>query len=455
MSQAITRFQLLAVVLAPVLVSVLGFVILFRKFEELRGAVPEQAPARVPKDVALFAKTALAVALVAAVVVYMPQDLSPRDVAVRLGFLVPHEDRPLTVWQPSPGDSDLGRFQWHAFDVDNKTRYPVIECAAYSNAPDLQELLLGSLPEPLPGDAIDPVIAHDRQERRRDETRLRDRAAHRCVLNPVEELVHLDANNMQYLTSEKAPSLVDLVRASHKDLEHVAFQPVDDVLLARDGTRFYRVNVVVHNKTTRIERRVVSETQLLKAPRDWYRNFCANKAFAVEPCLCPAHLGYVNSGFYFEYPPAYKVGMNPDECDRPWRLWAKARVIRALQGAKGVRSDMIYLEYPTVFPLRVNEKFNMTGVDHAEMTQVEYLDVTAVFDSARGLSLLGIHEPEWITDATPVPNTTRSPLLAVVSFQALIGSEGLTPLTLTGETNACFNYCLHMDEVILKQAGVY
>jgi hypothetical protein len=453
MSQSITSFQLLAVVLAPILVSALSFVLLFRKFEELlthvRGAPPGQAPARVPKDVALFAKTALAVALVAAAVVYMPQDLSPRDIAVHLGFLALREDRPLASWQPSPGESGLGRFQWHAFDVDNQTRYPVIECAAYGNAPDLQVLLLGSLPESLPGDAIDPVIARDRQERRRDEERLRDRAAHRCVLNPTEELVQLDATRMQHLTSEKAPSLIDLVRASHEGLEHVAFHPVDDVLLARDGTRFYRVNVVVHNRTTTIERRVVSEEQLLKAPRDWYRNFCANKALSVEPCLCPAHLGYVNSGFYFDYPPAYKVGMDPDECDRPWRLWAKARVIRALQGAKGVRSDMIYLEYPTVFPLRVNEKFNMTGVDHAEMTQVEYLDVTQVFDSARGLGLLSVHEPEWITDVT-----TLSPLLAVISFQTLIGSEGLPSVTLTGDVNACFNYCLHMDEVILKQAGV-
>jgi hypothetical protein len=453
MSQAITQFQLLAVVLAPILVSALAFVLLFRKLEEALATV-RPAPPRTHSDVALFVKTALVVALVAGVVVYMPQDLSPRDLVVRLGFLTPYEDRPLASWQPSPGESGLGRFQWHAFDVDNQTRYPVIECAAYSNAQELQVLLLGGLTESLPGDAIDPVIARDREDRRRGEERLRDRAAHRCVLNPAEELVRLDANRMQHLTSEKAPSLVDLVRARHKSLDHVSFHPVDDVLLARDGTRFYRVNVIVHNKTTTIERRVVSEEQLLKAPRDWYRNFCENKALAVIPCLCPAHLGYVNSGFYFDYPPAYKVGMEPDECDRPWRLWAKARVIRALQGSNGIRSNMIYLEYPTVFPLRVNEKFNMTGVDHAEMTQVEYMDVTQVFDSARGLGLLSVQEPEWITGAAPVLNATLSPLLAVVSFQTLIGSEGLAAQTITGDTNACFNYCLHIDEVILKQAGV-
>lgn len=448
----ITRFQLLVIVLVPTFVTVVAFLLLFRKLEAEKAARASNS------DAVLLIKTACALALVAVAVVYMPQDVSLRDLAVHVGFLTPREDRPLAVWQPSPGESGLGRFQWHAFDVDNETRYPVIECAAYSNAGDLQSYLLGGLPEPLPGDAIDPVIARERQERRRDEERLRDRAAHRCVLNPSDELVRLDANRMQYLTSPSAPSLVELVRASHAALDHVGFHPVDDVLIARDGSRFYRVNVVVHsNKSTgaRVERRVVSEEELLRAPRDWYRNFCVNKAFSVLPCLCPAHLGYVNSGFYFEYPPAYKVRTAPEQCDRPWRLWAKARIVRALQGSTPVWSDMIYQEYPTVFPLHVVQKLNITGVDHTDLTQVEYMDVDSVFDSARGLALLSVHEPEWIADVGPVlANATTPTLLAVLPLQALIGSEGMVEQTLKGDENACFNYCLRMDEIILKRAGV-
>lgn len=443
MSLGITQFQLLAVVVGPSLVTLLTYYYLVRKIESFRsGSAPLEF-----SDTASFVKSALLVVVLAVCLVYMPQDVSPRDLIVRMGFLSTVEERPLAVWQRSAGGT--GRFQWRAFDMDNETRYPVIECAAFENASALQDELLGKLADAHPGDALDPIIQRERLDRQREEARLRDHARHRCVLNPPSELVALDLRflpaRMEHLVADNAPSLVDVVRASKA---HLPFLPVEDILLARDGTRYYRVNVAEKNGTvTRVQSRVVSEEQLLEGPREWYRYFCANPAFSVFPCLCPAHLGYVKSNFYFHYPPDYETSAG--ECDRPWRLWTKARLIRPLQGANFVYSHMVYQPFPDAFPLRVNQKLNITGLEHADMTQVEYMDVARVFSSARGLGLLSLHEPEWVADVTINPSEV-SPLLAVLPFGALIGSEGLEARVLEGDTNACFNYCLYLDEVLLR-----
>jgi hypothetical protein len=458
----------LALVLAPVFATGLAFVLLYRKLDEIRrrlDVVPTQAkdaaddaaPAPVPlpaaryDDVALFVKVTVVVALIAMAVVYMPTPEAAWETALSVGLVAaPAEERPLDTWMASI--DGLGRFQWHAFDLDNLTRYPVIECAAYENAHDLQVRLLGDLPEARPSDAHDPTLQQKRQEQRRAEERLRARARKRCVLNPPGELVTLDGNQMAHLTAPSAPSLSAVVRVSYEGLDNFPLNPVADVLLARDGARLYRVNVVVPNRTgsgVRLAQRIVTEEELLRAPRAWYRNFCENKAFKVYPCLCPAHLGYVNSGFYFHYPPAAD-----DTCDRPGRLWAKARVVRALQGARVLWWDMVYQPYPTDFPLRVNEKLNVTGFEQAEITQIEYIDMAQLFDSARGHSLLDIHEPDWLAGAAPLVNISMSPLLAVLPLDSMTGREGPTIQSMSGEANACFAYCSHLDQVVLAQAGV-
>jgi hypothetical protein len=446
--------QLLLLVLTPVFVVGFAFVLLYRKLDDVLHAISPAgtAPTRTrPDDVSVFVKWTAIVALITIFVVYTPSLETVRDMGIRAGFVLPPTDEvSLATWVNSA--NDLGRYQWHAFDLENNTRYPVIECALYENTYDLQIRLLGTLPEAQPGDAMDPMLQSKRQESRRVEERLRLRARKRCVLNAPDEHVILDGSRMTHLTAPSAPSISEVVRAKQARLDNFPINPVDDVLLARDGSRFYRVNIVVANRTRglQFERRVVSEQELLRAPQDWYRNYCGIKAFKVFPCLCPAHLGYVNSGFYFRY-----AGKWPeDECDQPWQLWARARVVRSIQGASRLMSDMTYEPYPTDFPLRVNEKLNVTGYEHASMTQVEFIDMKELFDSAKGQALLEIHEPDWLAGSAPLINVSASPLLSVLPLDAMVGPQGPTIIPLNGEENACFGYCLHLDQVILEQAGL-
>ncbi len=446
-------------VVAPIAVVVVAFLFLNRKLDLLlQRSSSSSSAAAVPadkRDFVLLLQFAAAVAVLALALIYAPSASDVRALAEAWGFVDSEaSQQPLGVWVTN--GTGL-RYQLQPFDLANKTRYPVIECAAYPHAEDLHQRVLGDLPDVKYDSNLDPSLQKEKAENRRREERLRSKARQRCVLNPEEELVSLHPDRMTYLTLPNQPSLIEVVRENALLPDALSLHsPVDHVLVARDGSRFYRVAIVIKNTTAKkgvsLAHRLVEERDLLAAPRAWYRKFCDIKGFDVYPCICPAHYGILNSGFYFHYDDTASPTEDHD-CNRPWRLWTNARIVRPVAGTTLRNITMTYHPYPTDFPLRVMEKLNFSTFDNPDMSTVEYVDMARLFESATIVGLLDILDPDWITHGASV-NRSLAPLLSVMPIDRLVGRDGVTGAVFGGNKNACFGYCLNLDQTILQDAGV-
>lgn len=458
----ITEASVLVIALLVFAAVVLGFLLLNRKIDTLLRRSSSSSSSTASEgtgkdDFVIFLKFTSAVIILAVAVIFAPSMADVYAAGEAWGlFADSTPQQPLGVWVSN--DTGLGRYQWQPFDLANKTRYPVIECAVYTNAEDLHLHILGDLPNVEYNNMLDPSLQKEKAENRRREERLRAKARSRCVLNPEAELITLNSDHMNHLSGPNQPSLIDVVRENALGPDALALrQSVDHVLVARDGSRFYRVAIVVKNTTAKkgvsLEHRLVEERDLLVAPRTWYRKFCDIKAFSVYPCVCPSHFGIINSGFYFQQDTSIGGVGSDDDCDRPWRLWTQARVIRAVSGTKYRSTSMNYLPYPTDFPLRVTEKLRLTAFDYPDMATVEYVDMARLFESATTDALLSIVDPDWISYGSNV-NRSLSPLLSVMPIERLVGRDGVTTSIFTGDKNTCFGYCKHVDQTILREAGL-
>ncbi len=457
--------QVLVLYVSFLTVSVTGVAVLYRKLSEIRRLLPQSSTTPPPDtDLRFLFLVAISVTVVAFSLIFVPENVS--SWAVRLGFR-DNETRPLGVWLTA----DPGRYQWHAFDLENVTRYPLVECAQFTHALELQEILLGPLPLPPLRGAHDPAVEYELRERVAQEDRLRVRARKRCVLNPPSEHLILDPKRMQYLTDARQPSLVAALRKYVESPDAEPIQPVNHFLQARDGTRYLSVLVVVPNSTNslptelRVERRLIRDDDLLQVPKTWYHEDCMNPVMVSGSCVCPAHFGILGSGIYFHYELENTVALakkdevpTADErkvrCQGKWKLWMRSRVVRDVGSTKVATYKMNYHALGTGFPLRVIEKLDMFSFRAADSTDVEYLDLAAMMDTTLGSFIIDNVDPNWLTPNLPMVNKSSAPLLSVLSLDEFMKKEGAHVHRLGDNTNHCFNYCLQVDEQILRSAGV-
>lgn len=425
-------------------------------------------PVNDKQELYFFFKVACVVAIAALVIIGGPSGSDMWEAAESLGLIeVFGQARPLAVWMPAV--TGLGRYQWHAFDLENVTRYPVIECAMFENIKDLQVQLLGEMPDLATKDRLDPSLQREFLENYAREELYRSSSSRRCVLNPGREFLALDPMKIDYLTDSRQVSITEIVKEHLQGLSVLPLQnPVDSVLVARDGERFYRVSAIVRNASVprgvSIERRVIAERDLLTAPRRWYQRFCDVKMYGIMPCICPLHFGLINTGFYFQRleqaadaedadPVAY-LDMEAADCDRPWRLYTQARVLRPVTGSAYTTITMTYHPYPSEFPSLVNDKLNISSFSYPERTTVEAVDMQQLLGNAHTHALLEHIDPDWISYDAPVVNYSKSPLLSVMPLSGrILGAGGQHMHTLSGQKNICFGYCLHLDQEVLKKAG--
>jgi hypothetical protein len=445
-------------------VMTLGFVVLYRtlvRIERRMSSSSTSVPVATTtsSEMRTFLVLAALVAALGILGAVIPDSPLMHALYERIGLGL-SDPRPLEVWMPPMklDVSDAVRYQWHAFDLENKTRLPVIECAQYMFTLDLQESLLSSLPElPTHRGVVDPSIERQSREASLILERHRATARRRCVLNPPNEHVVLDARTMDYLTNPRQASIVEALATYAKQHDIQNLGPTNHVLMARNGSRFYSLLMVVPNNTRthpnplRVEHRLMSEEALLQAPATYFQRFCSNPAYrAVDPCICPAHFGVFNSELHFYY--ERSTDTSGRTCGK-WHLWSRARVVRGNVGSTYQTYEMNYLnETSPAFPHDMLTKFEVPGFAFHEMTTVEYVDLEALLQTVHGLTLLDLADRDWLASSPMTLDQWSAPLLSVLSLDDFRRKGGDGETTLRSEDSICFGYCRHLDATVLRLA---
>lgn len=344
-------------------------------------------------------------------------------------------------------------------------KMPVVECAQFGDAARVQDKIIG----PPPPDDQYQHQAHRgadvqylaRLEQERTHLReLRAKSLRRCLLaDPHGRHIGASGQGGAGFTEESETTWIARAQqAAHVGPLRQLEGRVTDVLLARNGTRYLRLlvapSVPPSNKGSSgsaspviPEPWIVTDTALLAAVEQWHARFLelARRNVLVYPCVCPAHLGIVNSGmhFYYDYEAPDNAGLDKAQRGR-WHILLDVQMAPfGSAGAVGlVEVDMtgLYREYMTSFPLAANAAWSAgngstLSAPHPEMSTVQYFDLTAPTLAADYERV----EPLWVaSNAPPSPFGIVMPLKSLTSGAARLN-------TVRHMTNACFYHCKSLD----------
>lgn len=323
-------------------------------------------------------------------------------------------------------------------------RMPVVDCAFATEASRVQDKLLGPAPTgPAAGTGagvdVDLELRLNRERSYLGE--LRQKATRRCLLRNETMLDAMTTEARWIQRAALAARVPPMPEATGR---------VTSVLLARNGTRYMRVLTTRASATP--EPVVVAETTLLDAVRDWHARFLAlaKRNLLVYPCICPAHLGIVNSGlhFYYDYEPPAQIGV--DKARRgQWHVLYDVQLTPAVDELDDVDMAGFYREYMTRFPLDADAPFNVSSQTHAAVSHVHAVDTAALLRTELGAARLRDAEPMWVmmtSTTTPAAAAAAptTPYAAVVDLQTLTLGDDSFGMT-KGLPNACFHHCRALE----------
>jgi hypothetical protein len=324
-------------------------------------------------------------------------------------------------------------------------KMPIVDCAQFHEALRVQDKLLGPAPvntaSGAAGSVADPSYQQRLERERAYLGELRTKASRRCLLHSIEDDA-IGSNEQMWIKRAQWAARVAPMRQSDGR--------VGEILVARNGTRYLRLMMApipssgTGGGTVLPEPVVVTDTWLLAAVEQWHARFLAlaRRNLLVYPCICPAHLGIVNSGmhFYYDYEAPDNAGLDKAQRGR-WHLLLDVQVAAfggnaAAASVGKVEVDMsgLYREYMTSFPLAADEAWNGTIVAHPEISSVSYVNPAAAGIAAAYDRI----EPMWVA-----PNAPVSPFATVMPLKTLAAHERLG--SVVHMTNACFYHCRALE----------
>jgi hypothetical protein len=285
---------------------------------------------------------------------------------------------------------------------------------------------------------------------------LRQRAARRCLLRPATTVSTIDDSDGTYAALLRQPVVGEPGLAP---VPVDALTPVRDVLLAHNRTRYVRVHMVRPTGTVGGTVRyailpvVLREAALVEAAVRWLRRWRrASKTEDVYPCLCAAHFGLVQSGAALLYDMSWRAH-DPAAAPRlPWRVLWHVRVVNNITLTANFGGSWFeYPEYTLHFPMDVDDRYNVTDVEHAEITDVQYTELAQALDCGTTCDrrVVQAGEPYWLatdTGAPPEPASLHGDYVAVLPLSKV------APLPhgqrFEGRAHSCLQHCLAMDQVV-------
>lgn len=394
-------------------------------------------------------------------------------------------------WQTLDGSSSSSsestRYQVFQFGDTPVTRVPVLECTQVHTTRSVYADLLPRLPDLFPTFrhrhhlSMDPADAQRIADERATVVRARKKGRRRCSLDaPTDHYLTLDAT-MAHLTGDTHPGIPAVVASTVDASAMLAQARVEDVLVGRDRALYYRVLAVVPTAAgdSVLAWRLLRVGDVRRAADEWLRGLreTARTNIDMTPCLCLAHFGVIGSGLHLHY---RARSDSDDSGGGVWMLLAMPRFTHHNSQAGMTETSIVYLDYLSRFPHRVNAHFNLTDYfAHSSVSTIAYYDVESTMEGPAGVKRMGSIEPFWILDDY-VPTRTRpdtrkdedddededgdedsvfgssdaplmahlqsdAPLLAVVSIESL-SSNMPTQLTLKEKDTGCFSYCVLVEQ---------
>ena len=285
----------------------------------------------------------------------------------------------------------------------------------------------------------------------------RRRAAGLCLLRPDRAVHAFDDADGTYVALSALPHPASVPR-----VPALPGGSVTAVLLARNGTRYLRVNMVRRAADVSgrpggsylLEPVVLREAALHEAAARWLRRLrAAAKGGARDrdyPCLCAAHLGLVQSG----------LALLHDADARRWRVLLNVRVVTNVTLSRDWSGGSCF-EYPEYaglhFPMDVDARLGVADVEHAELSDVAYVELSALLDAPdaeRRVAQAG--HPQWLATAAapeddddgqrPELPSRQGDFLAIVPLARLAPIE--QSLRLEGLAQSCVQHCLATEAAV-------
>jgi hypothetical protein len=308
--------------------------------------------------------------------------------------------------------------------------------------------------------SFNPLYDGPALREQRELAAMRKRAAQLCLLREPSLAPALGDPAGVYRAHLARPAFGDWTRVANVPPALAGTHTVRDVLMSRNGTRFYRVLMTVPDDPAWTETGhkpappyhvapvIVPETLLMAAVAEWARHLADHAigdASTPYPCLCAAHLGLVGSGLFFWRDPG-----------QVWHLLVDAQIQHQviLDPDHLPTSRFLWPKYTLRFPIDVDPRFNVSDVTHANMVDVAYIDPAAITRAA----IVAV-DPTWLT--AEVPAADAPPVVGEkaddenTGFASVMALRALQPFghgqRFMDNDNICFQHCWAIEQRSLER----